>query len=610
MVTLAIEGNGGPDLTYELVKQVISIGASSQNDVVIRSPGVAPRHLVIQRNDKVFTFLAQPRQVVVLNGERRSRGVLRVGDRIRIGTATLIFKGIDEEEPEIELVSDERREEPAAAIAASHEEVVRPVRGRSEVVLYSEPNRLAEARQHMVEIFRAGVRSDLVPSLRTFLGTFFNGRQAMLAWLDEDGRFQPIVSQWTGEVPRLPARTFDELGASGRYALLRLAGRQQLIYPVSRGALESQAYLIIESLDEDLENDQALLAELSRMLAVHWERVESSSSLYGAWEDATRKAVEDHLPGTSPAVRVLRESVVQAARSTFPVLLCGRPGSGRTAVATLISSIHPTGELPVQAIQVKEGDDDTFRLDLFGPPSEHGSRATLAERAKGSLIVIRDIHLLSPGTQRELAAAMSHDIDSGYGPAVRWVATTEPDCMALVNDGVLDSTLYNLFQRHIMRIPALNQRREDLPLLVVRLLDAVGAEQDKEIRGIELETLNSLLNHPFEGEMSELVGELRRLVSATPDGEMVRGTVPAVPSGPREAGAPPAGEPSIAALIVQDDLKVVVPEVERMIIDRVLRRTLGNQSKAARTLNLSRGALIAKIKEYGLPDYRHLRRSR
>jgi len=47
-----------------------------------------------------------------------------------------------------------------------------------------------------------------------------------------------------------------------------------------------------------------------------------------------------------------------------------------------------------------------------------------------------------------------------------------------------------------------------------------------------------------------------------------------------------------------------------MIIDRVLRRTLGNQSKAARTLNLSRGALIAKIKEYGLPDYRQLRRNR
>ncbi len=432
----------------------------------------------------------------------------------------------------------------------------------------------------------------------------------MLAWLDENGRFQPVVSQWTGEVPKLPARTFDELSTGGRYAILRLGGRELLIYPVSRGALDSHAYLIAETVENDLEHDQVLLAELARMLAVHWERVENSSSLYGPWEDAARKSTEEQLPGSSQAVRVLRDSVVQAARSTFPVLLCGRPGSGRMSVASQIASIHPTGDLPVQAIQVKEGDDEAFRLALFGSSSDQKVGTSLAERAKGSVVVIRDVHKLSPAMQREVAAAISHDVDTGYGPAVRWIATTESDCMALVNEGCLDSTLYNLFQRHIMRIPALNQRREDLPLLVVRLLDTIGAEQDKEIRGIELETLNSLLEHPFEGEMTELLGELRRLVSATPEGEMVRGTVPAHPSG-RVIGAPTDGdEIETASLMAQDDLKIVVPAVERLIIDRVLRRTMGNQSKAARNLNLSRGALIAKIKEYGIPDYRYLRRNR
>jgi DNA-binding NtrC family response regulator len=609
MVTLAIEGSGGSELTYELVKQVISIGASSENDVVLRSPGVAPRHVVIQRNGKVHTFLAQPRQVVVLNGERRSRGVLRVGDRIRIGTATLIFKGMGEEEPEVEVVRGAERDAPTETGSSHH--ASKSSKARSEVVLYSEPNRVSEARHHMVEIFRAGVRSDLVPSMRTFFDNFFTDRQAMLAWLDEDGRFQPIVSQWTGEVPKLPARTFDELGGGGRYAILRLGTRQLLIYPVSRGALDSHAYLIVETVEDDIDNDQVLLAELSRMLAVHWQRVENSSSLYGPWEDSAAKTVNDHLPGTSPAIRVLRDSVVAAARSPFPVLLCGRTGSGRMAVASLVASIHPTGELPIQAVQVKDGDDEAFRLDLFGSASDQRAGASLAERAKGSVVVIRDVHKLSPAMQRELAAAISHDVDTGYGPGVRWIATTEPDCMALVNEGVLDSTLYNLFQQHIMRIPALNQRREDLPLLVVRLLDAVGAEQDKEIKGIELDTLNSLLEHPFEGEMTELLGELRRLVSATPEGEMVRGTVPAL-LGSRAAtsDAEDVDELATATLLSQDDLKTVVPAVERMIIDRVLRRTMGNQSKAARVLNLSRGALIAKIKEYDVPDYRYLRRNR
>jgi len=72
-----------------------------------------------------------------------------------------------------------------------------------------------------------------------------------------------------------------------------------------------------------------------------------------------------------------------------------------------------------------------------------------------------------------------------------------------------------------------------------------------------------------------------------------------------------AGETVDTAVVLsQDDLKVVIPAVERLLIDRVLRRSLGNQSKAARELNLSRGALISKIKEYEIQDYRALRRNK
>ena len=145
MVTLAIESTTGSDLTYQLAKPVIVIGASGDNDVVLRAPGVAPRHLVIQRNGDVYTFLAQSRQVVVLNGERRSRGVLRVGDRLRIGTATLVFKGIGDETPDVELVpatgtdtSEEATREQSPPPTAG------PAKPRSEMVLYSEPDRLAD----------------------------------------------------------------------------------------------------------------------------------------------------------------------------------------------------------------------------------------------------------------------------------------------------------------------------------------------------------------------------------------------------------------------------------------------------------------------------------
>ena len=74
----------------------------------------------------------------------------------------------------------------------------------------------------------------------------------------------------------------------------------------------------------------------------------------------------------------------------------------------------------------------------------------------------------------------------------------------------------------------------------------------------------------------------------------------------------PVHDPSDAESVLRqtDDLKVIVETVEREVIDRAMRRVEGNQSRGAHVLNISRGSLIAKLKEYGIPDYRYLRRER
>ncbi len=609
MVTLSVEGSAGSVLTYSVGKDVISIGAASDNDIVVRSPGVAPYHLLLQRSGKTITFIGQKRQIAVLNGERRARGVLHVGDRIRIGTAVVTFQGLGTHEVDIEEDALDRvveQQVPAQAVqrSAPSEEA-----GRSELVLYSEPTRLAEARRQLVEMFRLGIRADLVPQLRSFFERVFPGRQAMLARLDQNGEFQPIASIWTGDVPRFPERTFEEIRTHGRFARIRLRGRHLILYPVQHSTVEMPAYLLAETSPESIDDDELILAELSRMIAVHWDRIEKSGSLYGPWEATAKERIEQQLPGTSNAIKVLRDGVLEAARGSQPVLICGRTGIGRTTVAALIASLHPTGSRPIQVIQGREADEQTLRTELFGEVSEDGTAPGPAAFARGGALVVRDVHLFPLNLQRELAAAIRADIETAFGPAVRWMATTGEDVLALVNDGTLDADLFNLFHYHLMRVPSLQERKEDLPLLMINLLNTMAAEQKKTIRGIELNTLNSLLSHPFEGQMSELVSELRRLVTATQDGEMVHGRVPLKrPEGGMFEGEIPP-ENAIDLLSV-DDLKTVIPGIERMIIDRVLRKTMGNQSKSARILNLSRGALIAKMKEYEIPDYRSLRRRR
>lgn len=75
------------------------------------------------------------------------------------------------------------------------------------------------------------------------------------------------------------------------------------------------------------------------------------------------------------------------------------------------------------------------------------------------------------------------------------------------------------------------------------------------------------------------------------------------------AGAPDASE-AASVLRQTDDLKKIVETVEREVIDRAMRRVQGNQSRGSQVLNISRGSLIAKLKEYGIADYRYLRRQR
>jgi len=162
------------------------------------------------------------------------------------------------------------------------------------------------------------VHTDLIPPLRAFFEDCFPGRDSMLAWLNEEGELQPLVSQWTGQVPRLPGRTLTELTVGGRFGHLHLGSRDILVYPVDQGTLGPPAFLVVESTADTLKDDELVLAELSRVLAVFWDRVERSPGLYGAWESEARRTVEKALPGSSHAGKSANESAPINSQNCAP----------------------------------------------------------------------------------------------------------------------------------------------------------------------------------------------------------------------------------------------------------------------------------------------------
>jgi len=599
MILLSVESDNGAVLTYRLAKPAISVGSSSRNDVVIRSPGVAERHLTIHRNGDVFTFVTSEKQTVVLNGERRSRGVLNAGDKVRVGTATIVFRGQDNGGAEaVETVPL-----PAVPPKAGRE-------GAEAVVFRPDPAGFAQTRGKLLELF-ARQRPDRLQETVNALRAALPDVEVAILVPTEAETPVALASCWVGELPRLPRRAIDEFAVPGRFALLTEGGASLVAVPAITPEREVAAVLAARPVGALGNEGIALLCEVGRLLGLHWRDVESEDRSFLSWELEAKQRLEVLLPGTSQAMQVLRSGLLAAAQGNEPVLICGGEGVGRTEAARILATLGPVSGRPVVLFSASDMDLERARLELFGPggyPSLAADASGAVARARGGLLVVRGIENVPAALQAELAALISAQQREAPTPsAVRWVVTCGEDPLALVQKGRISSSLFMVFSKRMLRVPRLGERREDLPLLIAALLRRVAAEQGKTLRGISLECLNVLLSREYPGEMAELVGEINRLVTATPDGEMVRCEAMMPTPGVTASGDSNA---ELLELLASDNLKQIIPRVEQMLIDRVMRRVKGNQSRGAKILGISRGALIAKIKEYGVPDYRFLRRRR
>lgn len=603
MVLLSLESENGAVLTYRLAKAQISVGSSSRNDVVIKSPGVADRHLSIGRSGEVFTFVTVDRQTVVLNGERRSRGVLNPGDRLRIGGATLVFRGAD-------AVGMEAVEETSATAAAAAPASREPVES---FVLRNDPAGYADFRRRTVDLLRE-------PRFETLQQVVAVIREAMpavdLAVLEIGAGGEPLAltSVWTGELPKLQESRLADLRPPGRLAVQSDAKGGTVLLPITNS--EGEVAAVLAARPAGALGDEGLLwlGEVVRLLAVCWSRIGRPGVPGAGWESEAAARLDGLLPGSSQAIQVLRAGLLAAAFGNEPVLICGASGVGKTEVARILTRIGPATGRPVEVVECRGIEPEALAKELFGPtghPSFGPDAKGAVGRCRGGVLVLRHADALPAALQLELASVISaqqHQPINAF--SLRWVATCGEDPLALVQQGKLAMPFFLVFSSRMLRVPRLAERREDLPGLIASLIRTVAQAQEKNIRGISLECLNSLLAQNFTGEMAELVMEIGRLVTATPDGEMVRSEHFLGGGGARggEAVVEEAGDTS--DLLASDDLKLVVERVERLLIDRVMRRAKGNQSKGARILNISRGALIAKLKEYQVPDYRFLRRKR
>ena len=310
----------------------------------------------------------------------------------------------------------------------------------------------------------------------------------------------------------------------------------------------------------------------------------------------------DDLRGETPAMRRLMAQVATVAKSLVPVLIIGESGTGKELIARALHRHSDRRDGPFITLDCSAQVETLVGSELFG--HERGAftgadrqRKGAFEQAHGGILFFDEIGELPPGLQPQLLGALERRRIKRLGGSaeiavdVRVVAATNRDLRAEVNSGAFRLDLYYRLAVVVLRLPALRERLNDLPLLVAHFLQECGHAGKREDIVPDAQ-LRRLSMHSWPGN----VRELRNWVEAT----LAMGESPELSNDTTRSEPPPAGATPELALPYKDARRRVLDEFEGRYLKHVLESARGNVASAARHAGMDRTYLIKLLQRHGL----------
>lgn len=294
----------------------------------------------------------------------------------------------------------------------------------------------------------------------------------------------------------------------------------------------------------------------------------------------------DRLIGDSPAMRRARAQVELAAESRASVLLVGPAGSGRQFLADAIhyGTRHESRSTLIPLACSVLGSE--LIQSALAALAKH---ATLGEQATSSTLLLNDADQLPAEIQGEVLAVLS-----SRGFPVRVLATAREPLSELARRGQYRADLAAVLSTLTIEVPALSERREDIPLLAQLFLEEVNAGSERQLAGFSSEALDCLDAYPWPGNVDELILVISEACRRA-EGALVG--VHDLPERIHLAAAAAAHPRPLEPRIVLDEF---LGRIERELIERALSRAKGNKTKAAKLLGMTRPRLYRRLVQLGL----------
>jgi two-component system response regulator PilR (NtrC family) len=320
-----------------------------------------------------------------------------------------------------------------------------------------------------------------------------------------------------------------------------------------------------------------------------------------------RRRGGDEILGVSPAIEEIRQLVQKVAPTRTTVLITGESGTGKEVVARAIHQKGNRRDQPFVAINCGAIPEGLIESELFG--HEKGSftgagdtKLGLFEAAGSGTLFLDEVGELPPQVQVKLLRALQERRIRRVGGSAdiavsaRIIAATNRDLGEEVRVARFREDLYYRLNVIQVRIPALRERRADLPVFLDHFADRFAAELGRRRPSIDPEAHRLLLAYDYPGNVRELANIIERAVTLC-EGDLVtpaslppavRGTAPAAPE--KAAALPPEGL----------DLQAHLDAIERSILEQALNHTRGVKTEAARLLSLTFRSLRYRLAKYGI----------
>jgi two-component system response regulator HydG len=303
--------------------------------------------------------------------------------------------------------------------------------------------------------------------------------------------------------------------------------------------------------------------------------------------------------GTSPPMQRVFNLIANAAESDAPVIIFGESGTGKELVA---KAIHETGvrkRKPFVKVNCAALSESLLESELFGHvkgayTGAYRSREGRFESARGGDIFLDEIGDLPLSIQVKLLRVLEEKIIERVGDNrpiqvdVRIISATNRELKALVDEGAFRDDLFFRINVIPIRLPALRERVEDIPLLADAFFKRAQMKSSKTIRGISNEAMSCMMMYDWPGNVRELRSAFEYAFVACHE--------PLI--------QPPHLPPTIFQAPEQSKkashLRVDANEIKKRELLDALERSGGNQTEAARLLGVSRVTVWSRMKRFNL----------